>query len=150
MNITLYQTTAEQNRLNKTLNNALSLSGTLREETSVTSPSIVIEHSNPVGYNYAYIPAFGRYYYINDITSVRNGIWRLSLSVDVLMTYRSDILQADVILNAGTSPDRERYLDGDQWQATVKKFTDVLSFPQGLLDSGEYILITAGGVVGGQ
>lgn len=41
--------------------------------------------------NYVYIPDFNRYYFINDITSVRQNLWRLTLHVDVLMSYKNEI-----------------------------------------------------------
>ena len=41
--------------------------------------------------NYVYIPDFNRYYDINDMTSVRQNLWRLSLHVDVLMSYKKEI-----------------------------------------------------------
>jgi hypothetical protein len=37
------------------------------------------------------------------------------------------------------------YLNGRQFVRLVKSKTDIITFPNGLLDSGEYILITAGG-----
>lgn len=41
-------------------------------------------------YNYAYIPRFNRYYFINNI-SWNNGIFILNLECDVLGTYKEDI-----------------------------------------------------------
>lgn len=41
--------------------------------------------------NYAYIPEFNRYYFINDIISIRKNIWQLVMNVDVLMSYRKEI-----------------------------------------------------------
>ena len=43
--------------------------------------------------NYAYIPEFNRYYFINDIISIRQNLWQISLSVDVLMSYKNQILE---------------------------------------------------------
>lgn len=146
MDIILYQTTSERERINKDLSSSLPLSGALRGECSVTNPSFNIEVSNPSNYNYCYIPDFGRYYYITNIVSVRTNIWRIDCNVDVLMSYNSQILNLNVIVSDETSPDNETYMNGDVWASTVRYKTDVINFSNGLLDNGEYILITSGGV----
>lgn len=48
--------------------------------------------------NYAYIPEFNRYYFINDIISVRKNIWQLVMNVDVLMSYKDHILKLDAFV----------------------------------------------------
>jgi len=102
--IILYKTTAENNRLNKTLTDAISLSGTLREECNITAPDILIETSTNIAmYNYCYIETFGRYYFIKNITSVRNGLWRISLKCDVLMTYNAQIKTLECIVDRSSS-----------------------------------------------
>lgn len=63
----------------------------LKDETSIINPEILISGSSFTSYNYAYISDFGRYYFIRDIVSVRNNLWRLSLECDVLATYKSQI-----------------------------------------------------------
>lgn len=146
MDIILYVNNSERNAIFKSLSDALTLSGSLRNESSVINPTILIETDNPSSYNYAYISEFGRYYFITDIVSVRIGLWRVILSVDVLMSFQSQILMLDVIISDNTSPDDETYMNGIQWQTSVKTITDVINFPSGLLDDGEYILITSGGV----
>ena len=148
MNIILYQTFSERERINKTLSNELTLTGTLRGESSVINPTFMIETSNPSSYNYCYISEFGRYYFITNITSVRNGLWKINCSVDVLMSFKTDILNLNVIvsdLSIGESRE-STYINGSQWVSTVKGKTDIINFPSGLLDSGEYILITSGGI----
>lgn len=146
MEIVLYVTGSEKNAITKQLQNGIELSGTLRNESSVINPSILIQIDNPSQYNYCFIPDFNRYYFITDIVSVRNNLWRINMSVDVLMSYQLEILNLDVIVSDESSPDYEMYMNGEQWQSLVKTSTDVISFPSGLLDSGEYILITSGGV----
>lgn len=146
MEITLYVNNSERQAINKTLTSALTLTGSLRSESSVINPSFIIETQNPSGYNYCYISEFGRYYFITDITSVRTNLWRIECSVDVLMSFKSSILDLDVIVSDNTSPDHESYMSGDVWATTVKNKTDVIVFPSGLLETGEYILITSGGV----
>lgn len=47
--------------------------------------------SKVVTTNYAYIEEFNRYYFISNISVVRNNLWLLELSCDVLMSYAYDI-----------------------------------------------------------
>lgn len=120
-------------------------SGTLREETSVTAPVVLMELENPSGYNYAHIPEFGRYYFIRDMVSVRKGLWRVSMQVDVLESFKNYILDLGVILSDSENTGAENYLSGDVWKAKVKEKTDIINFPSGLSETGHFILITAGG-----
>lgn len=92
--IVLYSNSAEINRVNKSeyLEEVATLAGAFRDSTSVLEPSVVIEYSGVPNFNYAYIPKFNRYYFINNITSVRNNLWELDMEVDVLMTYNSAII----------------------------------------------------------
>ena len=148
MEIVLYINGSERQAVRKNLQSSYTLTGSLRGESSVINPSFLIETSNPSQYNYCYIPSFNRYYFITDIISVRTNIWRINCNVDVLMSFQSEILNLDVIVSDASNGDRDSptYMEGDVWKSTVKTKTDVISFPQGLLDNGEYILITSGGV----
>lgn len=148
MDIVLGVNHSERNAINKAISNQVTLSGTLKSDCSVISPSFVINAVNPSAYNYCYIAAFNRYYFISDITSVRNGLWRIDCSVDVLMSYKDEILALDVIVSdASVGDNQPTYMMGDVWKTSVKTKTDVINFPSGLLDDGEYILITSGGIV---
>lgn len=93
MTLELYSNSSEYAALDKDLELQLTLSGILREESSIIDPSILVEDLDDyiTDINYAYIPEFGRYYFITNIESVRNHLWRLSLHVDVLHTYADGI-----------------------------------------------------------
>lgn len=149
MQIILYVNHSERNAINKVIDSDNTLTGSLRSESSVITPSFMVEIENPSNYNYCYIEDFHRYYFISDITSIRTGIWKIDCLVDVLMSFKTDILDLYVTVNHNSAPNQECYMAGDVWQSTVKTKTDVINFPTGLLDSGEYILITSGGVAGG-
>lgn len=62
--------------------------------TSVLSPDIVLAFpdntTNPAAYNYAYIPDFGRYYFIRD-WQYKNRCWIASMQVDTLASWRDSI-----------------------------------------------------------
>ena len=145
MDIILCKNNSEPNKINKILSDQYTLSGTLKEQTSITSPAIMIESGNPVGFNYAYIPDFNRYYFISDIINVSNNLWRINLKVDVLESFKNDILSSSVILSDSEVTGSDKYMSGDVWKTKVKDTTNIITFPSGLLEEGEFILITAGG-----
>lgn len=145
MDIYLSEMFDEKNKLNKTLNNTLHLEGTLRNETSILNPSIIIEGDYFGFYNYMYIPQFDRYYFITDIESIRNDLWRINATVDVLMSFKDSLLGCPIILSNTESTLIENYMPGDIWKTLVKSKTDIINFPSGLNNTGEYVLITSGG-----
>lgn len=91
--LNLYRNSAEKIRVDKTnfLETVGSASGTLRNSTQITTPVIQMEYGTYPDFNYVFIPQFNRYYYVEEIVSVVNGMWQLSLSVDVLMSNKDDI-----------------------------------------------------------
>ena len=150
MNITLYKNTSENERVDKSLTSSLSITGTLRDKTDVINPVVLIEIDNPSQLNYAYIDDFHRYYYINEITSVRKGLWSLSMHVDVLMTYRDAIKNQNAIIRKqyNTKYTSENYNDGS-FRTKEENFTEIWNFDEGFNDTGEFILLTAGAISGG-
>ena len=145
MDIFLFINNSEVNKIGKSLSNEIHLSGSLREESNVVTPNILIEIENPSSYNYAFIPQFNRYYFIKEIVSVRNGLWRILLESDPLESFKNEILSNSVIISDTEITGAFNYLSGDVWKSSVKESTDIVQFPNGLLNSGEFILITAGG-----
>lgn len=146
MDLRLYYTSDENNKINKNLSSPLVLTGTMRDSSSIVKPVILVEGVSFNAFNYAYIPNFDRYYFIKEIVNYRNDLWILELECDVLMSFRSSILNMNCILLETESKGADKYLsDTRVWVAKVKDKTDIINFPNGLLENGEYILITAGG-----
>lgn len=86
-NIRLMTNNSADNVAEKDFTTIDTLTGTLRGETSITTPTIRIDYSGALqNVNYFYIPQFQRYYFITDITSVRENIWDISGRCDVLTT----------------------------------------------------------------
>ena len=111
MEIKLYKTKSERIRIKKVLENELNLNGSLRDQSSIITPVFVLE-TNPIGYNYCYIPAFGRYYYITNIVAIRKHLFQLQLKCDVLMTYQTEIYSLQALIDREENPDTS-YVDGD-------------------------------------
>lgn len=145
MNIKLYYNSSDNRQINKILLSELSISGTLREETSIIEPSIVIKSEVTPKYNYAYIPDFQRYYYIARKESVRTGLWRFHLKVDPLMSFKADILSLKVVVSKQSDVSNgDEYIDDGSLVTDNLVFKNVYNFPSGFNNIGEYILITAG------
>ena len=83
----------------------------LIEPTSFTAPDISLAVSaKPVAYNYAYIPEFGRYYFVNDWTYSR-GLWYASLAVDVLASFKSYIGEQSQYILRSAYRSNEKIID---------------------------------------
>lgn len=89
--------TGEKNKIEKTFNSKHDMNCTLKQVTSVSSPVILVKAENEstqkelMTDTYAYIPDFGRYYYIRDRKSVNNGLVELDLVVDPLKSFATKI-----------------------------------------------------------
>lgn len=147
MEIKLFKTLSPRKKLVKELTDGITLTGTLRGQSSVMSPSLQIQDIAVIGYNYCYIPDFGRYYYINDINALRANLFELSLGIDVLMTYASEIRGnyaiVDKVENFGVACN---YINDGSWINTNRTDQSIINFANGFNENGEFILITAGGM----
>ena len=146
-NVILQTNHSEDNRMEKSLTNIATLSGVLRDGTSILDPVIAIEAAltTLVGCNYLTIPDFGRSYFVRNISSLYNGIVELRCHVDVLSTYVSALEDCSGIIRKNET-NFNTYLDDGTFHAyanpiiQVKKFSG--SFPA--LDR-DFVLIVAGG-----
>lgn len=151
MQINLFTCKAERNRVNKIeyLSNRFVLDGSLRSATSAMNLEIDVEKTNPLiyKYNYMYIEEFGRWYFIDEILSVRNRIWTIRATVDVLMSFKTDILNCSAIIDKVENEFvANMYLDDGSFVMDSRKYNEIKEFPSGLNENGQYILICAGGV----
>lgn len=65
-------------------------------------PSIIIESATKPTWTYCYIDSFSRYYYVTSVSWISGSLWRLTLRVDVLKTFYTDIqVQSGTILYSG-------------------------------------------------
>ena len=61
--------------------------------------SLTLEIEQLPLFNYVYIEQLNRYYYVNDIVSVKYKLWTISLSVDVLMSYKNALLSCSAFVD---------------------------------------------------
>lgn len=148
MEVQFYYNASDNRVINKRLittdeNNIFD--GVPRGDVSIMNPVMRFENEDILRYNYAYIPEFQRYYSITDRTAYREGVWDVSFSVDVLMSFRRDIHSLYVVVDKQSMPQNgNEYIDDGSLVSENVMFQTVYEFLGGFNDTGEYILITAG------
>lgn len=96
MDLTFYKQSATPNRVDKRgyLTEVGILSGViLKAETNLMRPTFILKTS-PLVYNsnYLYCSFTKRYYYIRTVTAMSGGRIAIDCDIDVLFTYRAEIL----------------------------------------------------------
>ena len=140
----MYNTSDSNNTINKTLANETEFNIKLKGDTSITQPVVVLHSNNIILFNYAYIPEFNRYYFVDKIELFPNGIYNITLKVDVLESFKNDIKNSYGMISKQTNINNY-YNDG--YESEIKKEVDLyrsnITFN---LDTKEKVLVTIGGV----
>ena len=147
MEVLFYYNKSDNRTINKNIVPELGVSfeGVPRDDLDIMNPVIRFESDEILRYNYARIPELQRYYYIKDRTVFREGVWDITFDVDVLMSFRNDILHLSAIADKQSMPENgNEYIDDSSLVTENVMFQTVYNFPNGFNDTGEYILITAG------
>lgn len=119
--------------------------GVPRDEVDVMKPIIRFDDNRILRYNYAYISELQRYYTIETRNAYREGIWDITFAVDVLMSFRRDIMDLAVVVDKQSMVENgNEYIDDGSLVSENVMFQTIYNFPGGFNDIGEYILITAG------
>lgn len=144
-NIVLQTNNSDKNVLDKSLTNIATISGTLKNETSIINPVILISGnlSTYVNCNYMTISTFGRSYFVTDIRSIRNGLIEVSGHVDVLTSYKNQIRE-----NTGIIHRQENlwnlYLNDGAFRVYQNPIVLTKEFSTGF-STPEFVLAVAGG-----
>lgn len=145
MNVILYYNASDDRVINKVLVGGKTFQGDLVNEANIMNPTIRFDDSEILRYNYAYVPDLQRYYAINSVTSYRTGVWDIEFSVDVLMSFRGDIMALSAIVDKQSMRENgDEYIDDGSLVTDNVMFTRLHQFESGFNDYPEYILITAG------
>lgn len=102
MNISLYTNSSDKRMLHKSVSLITTISAELVNPSNLVKPQFIVTNANATSANYVYCSKFSRYYYIDDITFTAGGRKILHCSVDVLMSFQSQIsaLNVHVVRNS--------------------------------------------------
>ena len=69
-----------------------SISATFKDDVSLSQPIFIVTGDH---FDYNYIVYGGRYYFVDDVVSLRNNLCEIHCNIDVLATYKSEIQAAN-------------------------------------------------------
>jgi hypothetical protein len=142
--IKLQTNNSEDNRITKSVTDIMSVNGTLRAETSIIDPVILINCnlSEVTHCNYITIPEFKRSYFVRNIKSVRMGLVELSGHVDVLSSF-ADSIKGNIAIIRRQENDWNLYLNDGTFRVYQNSMVLTKSFPSGF-STQEFVLAVAG------
>lgn len=148
-NVTLYPSFSKPKNSTKIPSGGETFPCLMVEPCGVINPRISFNQGNnwnPSSYNYAYIPDFGRYYWVVEWTFER-GRWYVTLSVDALASWKNNILSETEYVVRSASSVTPTVIDNLYPALQSFSFTnsDKQIWPVKTLASGCYVV----GILGG-
>lgn len=144
--VDLYKNTSPVEKIGKTLTDKQSITDVLlKRDTSILRPVLLVNDARGVtNFNYMYISEFDRYYFIDDIRSAHNNIWEISAHVDVLETYKDQILSNQAVIKRQTNK-YNTYLNDPEWKVYANENVVAYHFSESPFNKNmKYVLAVAG------
>lgn len=144
--VDLYKNASPVEKIGKNLTDQQSITDVLlKRDTSILRPVLLVNDARGVtDFNYMYISEFDRYYFIDDIRSTHNNIWEISAHVDVLETYKDQILSNTAVIRRQTNK-FNTYLNDPEWKVYADENVVAYKFTQtGLDKTMKFVLAVAG------
>lgn len=142
--IILQTNNSDKNKLDKDVADIATLTGTLKNDTSIINPVILFDGdlSSFVTCNYMTITTFGRSYFVTNIRSVRANLFEITAHVDVLSSFKTQIRQNDAIVKRQENS-WNLYLNDGSFRVYQNPNVICKQFPSGF-NTQEFVLAVAG------
>lgn len=144
MKINFFTNNSPVNKIDKDLTDLGEMDGTLRDNSSIIDP--VIDIATPTfdifHCNYIGVPIWNRRYFVNNITCVRQNLYRLECHVDVLESFGAELKECECVVNRQQGS-YNLYLDDSLIRAQANNKITTINFPSGF-DTYEFVLAVAG------
>lgn len=150
--MTFYKNNSDHIEVNKSLQVVASdVPCVIIDATSIKDPVLMFsKYLEPLSYNYVYVPQFNRYYYAEEPPQYENGFYTIKLHVDVLMSFKNQFLNEEVVVDRSESnynlylPDDKIELYGYSYYQVKKLIPQTnLKFDMNI---EQFVLNCAGGV----
>ena len=144
MIIDIRYTSSEYNRISKQILTLTRLEGTLKNQSDIINPAILIEGNieDVAGANYMTIYSFKRHYFITSIESINSNLYIIRGHVDVLTTYAGAIKSNTAIIKRQANS-FNLYLDDGVMRIYQNPIIETYSFASGF-DGLMYVMPVIG------
>ena len=151
MTIKTYRFLGDSRKVDKTITSVSTYSNAvIVGDMSIHTPTISLQldsFTDVINFNYIYIPELRRYYYVVDSTIREDGFVQLQCKVDVLKSFKNDILASTQYIDRQQNKCTYQLPDGmynikSNRNLTIKNFGNVIIEP-----NANFLLQTSGKVV---
>ena len=141
MTVIFYKYNDIKNKINKTLENGLSVNNVvIQNDFDITAFELLIKDTNfNSEYNYCYIQDLERYYFIESVERMNGSIYKIRLSVDVLKSFSTQIENIQAIIVKSENPD-DNFVDCEKSENYT---SEVIALTDNFNHSGNLILVTS-------
>lgn len=146
VNVNLYQYSGKNNVINKTLTQTpQTATGILIEPFDLMHPKIKFRCTPPFNYNYIFISQLNRYYFVSNTEILNANTVLLTLSIDVLKTYETDILAATGTITA--KENANGFINTRENIHDLRPVTEKINFSENtpFSETGNIIMVTLKG-----
>ena len=141
MTVIFYKYNDIKNKINKTLENGLTVNDVvIQNDFDITAFELLIKDTNfNSEYNYCYIQDLGRYYFIESVERMNGSIYKIRLTVDVLKSFSTQIENINAIITKSENPD-DNFVDCEKSENYT---SEVINLTDNFNHSGNLILVTS-------
>ena len=146
MNAYLYRNDSDERYVDK---NITPLYGSpitciFKDDTNMINPTLIFTSNIVANVNYIWLEDTQRYYFVRNRTYSQQRVY-VECEVDVLMTYRNEIRQQNVIVSRNEF-NYNLYQNDDEWKVYGYTAIRTIPFPSGFdMSKQEFVLAIAGG-----
>lgn len=128
MQIQISKITEDPRMLYKHPEDTITVSAEIKEDIEIMRPVFFIVYDAAIlDQHYNYVYAFGRYYFITDITVTTGGAMRISCKIDVLYTYADQLINIPVVAERSSNAFNAFLQDSDRrfYQYTQQQYITI-------------------------
>ena len=98
VNIDFYKYQGEKVVINKPVENPTRIMGLFMQPFNFMNPDVKVRFPGNFNFNYCFIPELNKYYFVDSVEIEGTNVFKISLSLDVLKTYETEILNSTALI----------------------------------------------------